>query len=127
MRVIRRPDNGWLLPVKERFPHGMKPLVDFVHGLGFKMGLYLSGGRETCRGQIGSCLVQSLWITSLSVLVCVCVGVGLCAVLCVWLFVGLSLCLSQYLCVRYPRSRYGYYSQDTAAYDAWGVDYVKEE
>ena len=32
----------------------MKPLVDFVHGLGFKLGLYLSGGRHTCRGQVGS-------------------------------------------------------------------------
>ena len=71
-----RDAKGWLVPVPERFPHGMKDLVDFVHGLGFKMGLYLSGGRETCRGQIGS---------------------------------------------------YGYYRQDAAAYDAWRVDYVKED
>ena len=40
-----RDAKGWLVPVKDRFPQGMKPLADFVHGLGFKLGLYLSGGR----------------------------------------------------------------------------------
>jgi alpha-galactosidase len=49
-----RDARGWLVPVPDRFPHGMKPLIDFLHGLGFKMGLYISGGRKTCRGQIGS-------------------------------------------------------------------------
>ena len=49
-----RDAKGWLVPVAERFPHGMKALADFLHALGFKLGLYLSGGRKTCRGQVGS-------------------------------------------------------------------------
>ena len=47
----RGPD-GRILP-NPRFPD-MKALTDYVHGLGFKIGLYSSPGPLTCGGCIGS-------------------------------------------------------------------------
>ena len=35
-----RDANGTLVPYAEFFPNGMKPVVDFVHGLGLKFGAY---------------------------------------------------------------------------------------
>eukprot|EP00750_Incisomonas_marina_P004771 INCI13497.5.p1 GENE.INCI13497.5~~INCI13497.5.p1 ORF type:complete len:181 (-),score=21.74 INCI13497.5:69-611(-) len=45
-----RDANGTLVPYAEFFPNGMKPVVDFVHGLGLKFGLYTSVGDKTCHG-----------------------------------------------------------------------------
>ena len=47
-----RDDQGRIVP-NPRFPD-MKGLVDYVHGLGLKIGLYSSPGPTTCGGCIGS-------------------------------------------------------------------------
>lgn len=39
---------GNLLIHPTRFPNGLKPVVDFIHGLGFKAGIYSDAGRNTC-------------------------------------------------------------------------------
>ena len=31
-----------------RFPHGLQPVVDYIHGLGMKAGIYSDGGHNTC-------------------------------------------------------------------------------
>eukprot|EP00041_Stephanoeca_diplocostata_P018620 m.390962 g.390962 ORF g.390962 m.390962 type:complete len:408 (-) comp21066_c0_seq2:315-1538(-) len=45
-----RPDNGTLVPFPEFFPNGMQPVIDYVHSLGLKFGLYTSVGDKTCHG-----------------------------------------------------------------------------
>jgi alpha-galactosidase len=45
-----RDKQGNITPDPTRFPNGMKPLVDFIHSLGLKVGLYTDGGTETCVG-----------------------------------------------------------------------------
>ena len=45
-----RAENGTLIPYKDYFPNGIKPVVDFVHSLGLKFGLYTSVGTLTCHG-----------------------------------------------------------------------------
>lgn len=32
----------------KRFPNGLKPVVDHIHGLGLKAGIYSDGGDNTC-------------------------------------------------------------------------------
>ncbi len=49
-----RDSSGDLQPDPAKFPSGMKPLVDFVHSLGLKFGLYLDRGTKTCAGYPGS-------------------------------------------------------------------------
>lgn len=43
-----RNDEGKLLIHPTRFPNGLKPVVDFIHNLGFKAGIYSDAGRNTC-------------------------------------------------------------------------------
>lgn len=43
-----RDSVGRLLTHPKRFPNGLKPVVDFIHGLGFKAGIYSDAGRNTC-------------------------------------------------------------------------------
>lgn len=43
----RRAD-GQLLAHKTRFPKGLKPVVDYIHSLGLKAGIYSDAGRNTC-------------------------------------------------------------------------------
>jgi alpha-galactosidase len=43
-----RTADGKLEPNHERFPHGIKALADYVHGLGLKLGIYTSAGTLTC-------------------------------------------------------------------------------
>lgn len=43
-----RDAAGNLLIHPTRFPNGLKPVVDFIHGLGFKAGIYSDAGRNTC-------------------------------------------------------------------------------
>jgi alpha-galactosidase len=57
-------DDGWMLPErgadghlvinKEMFPNGFKPLTDYVHSLGLKIGIYLGCGLRTYDEKAGS-------------------------------------------------------------------------
>ncbi|XP_060065186.1 alpha-N-acetylgalactosaminidase-like [Ylistrum balloti] len=50
----KRDSQGILQPDKDRFPHGIKYLADYVHSKGLKLGIYLDMGLETCKGFPGS-------------------------------------------------------------------------
>ncbi|HSD85797.1 MAG TPA: glycoside hydrolase family 27 protein, partial [Anaerolineae bacterium] len=49
-----RDSNGDLIPDPEKFPNGLKALADYVHSLGFKLGLYSDAADRTCGGHPGS-------------------------------------------------------------------------
>jgi alpha-galactosidase len=49
-----RNGNGYLVPDPEKFPNGMKPLVDYVHSRGLKVGIYSDAADRTCAGYPGS-------------------------------------------------------------------------
>ncbi|SFU47378.1 alpha-galactosidase [Pustulibacterium marinum] len=49
-----RDPNGNLVADPEKFPSGMKALVDYVHSKGLKFGLYNCAGNKTCAGYPGS-------------------------------------------------------------------------
>jgi len=49
-----RDGNGDLVPNPEKFPNGMKALVDSIHDLGFKVGIYSDAAETTCGGYPGS-------------------------------------------------------------------------
>lgn len=49
-----RSDEGKLMPDPERFPGGIRPVADYVHSLGLKLGIYSDAGNYTCEGQPGS-------------------------------------------------------------------------
>ena len=44
----RDPETGQLLIHPTRFPNGLKPVVDYIHRLGMKAGIYSDGGKNTC-------------------------------------------------------------------------------
>lgn len=44
----KRDDNGIMHTHEQRFPNGMKPIADYVHGLGMKAGLYTDAGNSKC-------------------------------------------------------------------------------
>ena len=44
----RDPQTGRLLIHPERFPQGLQPVVDHIHGLGLKAGIYSDAGTNTC-------------------------------------------------------------------------------
>ncbi|MBO4431795.1 MAG: alpha-galactosidase [Bacteroidaceae bacterium] len=44
----RDPETGQLLIHPTRFPNGLKPVVDYIHMLGMKAGIYSDGGKNTC-------------------------------------------------------------------------------
>lgn len=44
----RDPKTGQLLIHPTRFPDGMKPVVDHIHSLGLKAGIYSDAGANTC-------------------------------------------------------------------------------
>ncbi|MBO4215732.1 MAG: alpha-galactosidase [Bacteroidaceae bacterium] len=44
----RDPETGKLLIHPTRFPNGLKPVVDYIHTLGLKAGIYSDGGKNTC-------------------------------------------------------------------------------
>jgi alpha-galactosidase len=52
LRGKLRDEKGYIVP-NSRFVD-MKPLADYVHGLGLKIGLYSSPGPWTCGGCVGS-------------------------------------------------------------------------
>ncbi|MBL3655595.1 glycoside hydrolase family 27 protein [Fulvivirga sediminis] len=49
-----RDSLGFIHANKERFPSGMKALVDYVHSKGLKFGIYSDAGWQTCGGKPGS-------------------------------------------------------------------------
>jgi alpha-galactosidase len=50
---IARDENGEIVPDKDRFPHGMKYVADYVHSKGLKFGIYSSAGKVTCQRRPG--------------------------------------------------------------------------
>lgn len=49
-----RDAEGNLVPDPQKFPGGMKALVDYVHSKGLKFGIYSCAGDKTCGGYPGS-------------------------------------------------------------------------
>ena len=49
-----RDENDRLTPDPEKFPHGIKPVIDYVHSKGLKFGLYSCCGMLTCGSMPGS-------------------------------------------------------------------------
>jgi alpha-galactosidase len=49
-----RDAQGNLVPDPEKFPDGLKPVIDYVHSKGLKFGLYNCAGNKTCAGYPGS-------------------------------------------------------------------------
>lgn len=45
-----RDSNGDLVPDPQKFPDGMKPVCDYVHSLGLKIGIYSDAADRTCGG-----------------------------------------------------------------------------
>ena len=50
---ISRDENGNIVADKDRFPHGMKYLADYIHSKGLKFGIYSSAGTVTCQRRPG--------------------------------------------------------------------------
>jgi alpha-galactosidase len=44
----QRDANGNLVPNPAKFPDGIKPVADYVHSLGMKLGIYEDSGTHTC-------------------------------------------------------------------------------
>ena len=44
----RDKTTGQLLINKKHFPNGLQPVIDHIHGLGLKAGIYSDGGDNTC-------------------------------------------------------------------------------
>ena len=49
-----RDNQGDLQPDPQRFPQGVKPVIEAVHALGLKFGIYEDAGFKTCGGFAGS-------------------------------------------------------------------------
>ncbi|HEY5407193.1 MAG TPA: glycoside hydrolase family 27 protein, partial [Ginsengibacter sp.] len=54
MAMERDKVTGDLVPDPEKFPNGMKVLIDYVHSKGLKFGLYNCAGTKTCAGYPGT-------------------------------------------------------------------------
>lgn len=50
---VDRDGNGEIVVDKNRFPHGMKYVADYVHSKGLKFGIYSCAGTKTCQGRPG--------------------------------------------------------------------------
>ncbi len=50
----QRDENGRLVPDKNKFPNGIKPVADYIHSKGLKFGIYSCAGTHTCAGYPGS-------------------------------------------------------------------------
>lgn len=50
---VDRDENGEIIVDKDRFPHGMKYLADYIHSKGLKFGIYSCAGTETCQHRPG--------------------------------------------------------------------------
>lgn len=49
-----RDINGHIIVDATKFPNGIKPLADYIHGLGLKFGIYSAPGCFTCLKLMGS-------------------------------------------------------------------------
>jgi alpha-galactosidase len=49
-----RTRDGSLFPDSKRFPRGIKPIADYVHAKGLKLGIYSDVAEKTCAKQPGS-------------------------------------------------------------------------
>ena len=54
MAMQRDSVTGDLVADREKFPHGMKAVADYVHSKGLKFGLYNCAGTKTCAGYPGT-------------------------------------------------------------------------
>src|SRR5882762_111668 len=54
MAMERDSVTGDLIPDPLKFPHGIKPVADYVHSKGLKFGLYNCAGTKTCAGYPGT-------------------------------------------------------------------------
>ena len=54
MAKERDTKTGDLVPDPQKFPNGMKALIEYVHTKGLKFGLYNCAGRKTCAGYPGT-------------------------------------------------------------------------
>jgi len=50
---VARDENGNIVIDKDRFPHGMKYLADYIHSKGLKFGIYSCAGTLTCQNRPG--------------------------------------------------------------------------
>jgi len=50
---VGRDSTGEIVVDKDRFPHGMKYLADYIHSKGLKFGIYSCAGTKTCAGRPG--------------------------------------------------------------------------
>jgi alpha-galactosidase len=50
---VSRDKNGEINEDKDRFPHGMKYLADYIHSKGLKFGIYSCAGTRTCMERPG--------------------------------------------------------------------------
>jgi alpha-galactosidase len=50
---VSRDENGEIVVDKDRFPHGMKYVADYVHSKGLKFGIYSCAGTLTCQRRPG--------------------------------------------------------------------------
>lgn len=50
---VDRDENGEIVVDKDRFPHGMKYVADYIHSKGLKFGIYSCAGSKTCAGRPG--------------------------------------------------------------------------
>lgn len=50
---VARDENGEIVVDKDRFPHGMKFLADYIHSKGLKFGIYSCAGTMTCQRRPG--------------------------------------------------------------------------
>lgn len=48
---VSRDARGDIVADPQRFPHGIKPLADYVHSLGLKFGIYSDAGAKTCQNR----------------------------------------------------------------------------
>jgi alpha-galactosidase len=46
---VSRDAQGNIVADAQRFPHGIKPVADYVHSLGLKFGIYSDAGALTCQ------------------------------------------------------------------------------
>ncbi|KAK3897854.1 glycoside hydrolase superfamily [Staphylotrichum tortipilum] len=52
--TLSRNSSGYLVPDPAKWPNGIKPVVDQIHSMGLKFGLYGCAGTKTCGGYPGS-------------------------------------------------------------------------
>ena len=50
----RDPKTDRIMPDPEKFPDGIRPVADYVHGKGLKFGMYSCAGQRTCADYPGS-------------------------------------------------------------------------